>query len=92
MWTFAIQNELFDFKTIDVVLEENQKLKEEVKWLNDVITNNISYLAEQIASVRAEHSEDITSVKTEFSEKIDDVKFQIGQDIVRPYHVPELVN
>ena len=50
------------------MLEENHKLKEELKWLNDVITNNISYLADQIESVRTKHSEDITSVRSELGE------------------------
>ena len=32
----------------DDIIKENQKLKEEIKWLNDVITNNISQLAKDI--------------------------------------------
>ena len=58
---FAKQNPLFNFRGIDDVLEENQKLKEEVQWLNDVITTNISDLAEQIAS----NSEDIASARSD---------------------------
>ena len=57
---FAKKNPLFNFRGIDDVLEENQKLKEEVQWLNDVITTNISDLSEQIAS----NSEDIAPPTT----------------------------
>ena len=32
----------------DDIIKENQKLKEDIKWLNDVITNNISQLAKDI--------------------------------------------
>ena len=42
------RNSTFDFLTIDDVLEENAELKEEVKWLNDVITENISKLNEAV--------------------------------------------
>ena len=34
----------------DDIIKENQKLKEEIKWLNDVITNNISQLADAISA------------------------------------------
>ena len=76
----AKQKPLFQFKDIDDVLEENLKLKEEVQWLNDVITNNISdltnnvsNLADLIASAWTVHSEDINFVRTEHSEDIDAV-------------------
>ena len=35
------------FRTVEDVLQENQELKEENKWLHDVITNNISKLMEE---------------------------------------------
>lgn len=38
----------FQFKTIDDILEENEEMKEEIKWLNDIIKNNISDLAKAI--------------------------------------------
>ena len=60
LWDFAQQNGLFTFRTVGDVLEENQELKDEIKWLNDVITNNISRLAESIAA----NSEEI-AVNTE---------------------------
>ena len=34
----------------DDVLEESQRLREEIKWLNDVIANNITELAAMIAA------------------------------------------
>ena len=36
--------------TIDDILEENARMRAEIKWLNDVITNNISELAAQVAA------------------------------------------
>ena len=52
LWQFASSNEEFIFRTIEDVLEENQKLKEQNQWLNDVITNNISNLNDQISELR----------------------------------------
>ena len=52
LWQFASRNEEFLFRTIEDVLEENQKLKEQNQWLNDVITNNISNLNNQISELR----------------------------------------
>lgn len=47
--TFAVcGNDSCTFMTVGEVLEENQELKDEIKWLNDVITNNISNLEERI--------------------------------------------
>ena len=53
----------FSFRTIDDILEENAAAKAEIRWLNDVITENITKLATQI---QANH-EDITSVSEEVS-------------------------
>ena len=73
MWAFAEQNELFPFKTIEDVLEENRILKGEVQWLNDVITNNISEILNQMDDLRDQDSElekDISLVRTELTEDI----------------------
>ena len=48
-------------------LEENQRLKEENNWLKDIITKNISDLAEQITSVRTEYIENIDYIKTDLT-------------------------
>ena len=55
-----LQND-FPFQTIENVLEENQKLKEENKWLNDIIAKNISDLAEQITLVRNQNINNIAA-------------------------------
>ena len=38
LFKYAQSNDLFTFRTVGDVLEENQELKTEIKWLNDVIT------------------------------------------------------
>ena len=48
LWEFSQKNELFTFRTVEDVLEENQELKNEIKWLNDVISNNITRLEARI--------------------------------------------
>ena len=49
LWDFTTSREdTFGFMTIDDILEENARLKEENKWLNDIITNNITQLTEMI--------------------------------------------
>ena len=92
LWDFANQSRLFPFKTIGDVLEENQRLKEENQWLNDVITTNISEIyvqletmfnqhLEDIESVRTEHSEDIKSARTEHLEDIKSVRTDFAENI-----------
>ena len=44
------REESFHFMTIDDILEENARMRAEIKWLNDVITKNISELAAQVAT------------------------------------------
>ena len=52
LWSEATsRNETFDFKTIDDVLEENALCKEENNWLNDVISEDIKQLKENITSL-----------------------------------------
>jgi len=51
LWDITTSREdTFGFMTIDDILEENARLKEENKWLNDVIRNNITQLTEMIQS------------------------------------------
>ena len=50
LWDLTVsRDEPFNFMTIDDILEENARQRAEIKWLNDIITNNISELAAQIA-------------------------------------------
>ena len=77
LWDFADQNRTFPFKTIGDVLEENQRLKEEVQWLNDVITTNISEIYIQLDAMFSQHSEDIASVRTNFAENITSLRTDI---------------
>ena len=49
LWEITTSREdTFGFLTIDDILEENTRMRAEIKWLNDVITNNISELAAQM--------------------------------------------
>ena len=45
------REEPFNIVTIDNILEENPRQKAEIKWLNDVINNNISNLNAVIQEV-----------------------------------------
>ena len=70
---FADEHGLFPFKTIADVLEENQRLKEEVECLNDVISSNISDLSEQLIFIQSEYDDlqnQHMDLKTEFDEKM----------------------
>ena len=53
----------FSFRTIDDILEENAAQKEQIRWLNNVITNNISELSSRIQ----ENVEDIVLVSEDVS-------------------------
>merc|ERR1719295_305874 len=49
LWNITInRQESFFFKTIDDILEENAEQRKEIKWLNDVIRDNITQLTELI--------------------------------------------
>ena len=49
LWDITTSREdTFSFMTIDDILEENTRLKEEINWLNDVICNNITQITEMI--------------------------------------------
>merc|ERR1719341_21743 len=49
LWELTVgRDKTFSFMTIDDILEENTRMRAEIKWLNDVITNNISELAAQM--------------------------------------------
>merc|ERR1719348_233736 len=51
----------FEFKTVncDDILEENRELKAEIKWLNNIITYNIS----ELGSLISRNGDDITSLE-----------------------------
>merc|ERR1719312_1903315 len=49
LWDITMsRDDVFPFRTIDDILEENARQKAEIKWLNDVITNNISHLVARV--------------------------------------------
>ena len=50
LWTFSKTSQLFTFKTVEDFMEENAKLKNEVDWLNDIITKNITELQEKVSN------------------------------------------
>ena len=73
LWNFAINNDVFEFKTVEDVLEENQELKDEVRWLNDIIIHNITELKN--SNVELKNALDVLSKK-----ETNDV-FQLRRDI-----------
>ena len=48
---FSNSSQLFAFVTVEDIMEENVKLKNEVDWLNDVITKNITELQEKVSKL-----------------------------------------
>jgi len=62
LWNFTRSKETFAFRTINDVLNENQALKAEVTWLNDVITTNITDLNNLIADLSNKQVTDIESL------------------------------
>ena len=101
LWDFTQQNRTFSFKTIGDALVEIQRLKEEVQWLNDVITTNISEIYVQLEAISNQHSVDIEYVRTEHSEDIEsvrsdlsDVRTEHSEDIksVRKEHLEDIAS
>merc|ERR1712215_424750 len=53
LWNITMSRpETFTFMTIDDILEENARQRAEIKWLNDVITSNITELQKQVANLK----------------------------------------
>ena len=74
----------------DEVLEENQRLKEEIKWLNDVITNNITELAAMIAANSRDissNTDTITSNKLEIQDNSDKIGIVSGRTTTNEAHI-----
>ena len=44
LWLFSQENDLFMFRTVEDVLKENQKLKDDIRCLNDTLSNDIADL------------------------------------------------
>ena len=44
LWSFSIGNDLFMFRTVEDVLKENQKLKDNIRCLNETLSNDIADL------------------------------------------------
>ena len=61
----------FSFRTIDDILEENAAQKEQIRWLNNVIKNNISELSSRIQ----ENVEDISSVSGDVTSNEAHIKY-----------------
>jgi len=64
LWNFFESHEEFPFRTIEDVLEENEAQKAEIRWLNDIIVNNISELTLMIQDNKdliEIHSQELTN-------------------------------
>merc|ERR1712212_938831 len=65
LWNITInRQESFFFKTIDDILEENAEQRKEIKWLNDVIRDNITQLNNLIQvlnNTHVSHGKNITN-------------------------------
>merc|ERR1711892_70523 len=65
LWNFTRSKETFAFRTINDVLNENQALKAELTWLNDVITTNITDLNNLIADLSSKQVTDIELLRND---------------------------
>merc|ERR1719370_2515838 len=77
LWDFAINSPEFPFKTIEDVLDENYKMRDEIEWLNEVITNNISELTEKLERETEDRRNYDNYIEDEINEVEDDIKNDI---------------
>jgi len=74
LWDITMdRDEVFFFQTIDDILQENARQRAEIKWLNDVITNNITKLIARMDDSDAER--DALGIK------IDDLKDEVEDEL-----------
>merc|ERR1712192_245937 len=69
------REDAFSFICIDDILEENTRLKEENKWLNDVIRDNITQLTEMIQN----NAEKINMNEGNIQDNVDNLGIMEGQ-------------
>jgi hypothetical protein len=72
--TFIENHEIFPFRTIEDVLNENQKFKEENERLNDIIEKNITELNNLITALTTE----VISLTTTHQHDIDELSAEFG--------------
>jgi len=60
----------FVFKTVDEVLEENYEMREEIEWLNEVITNNISELNARLDKETLERQESDSALQKNVTDQL----------------------
>merc|ERR1711962_1827428 len=75
LWNFSKSSELFAFKTVEDIMEENVKLKNEVDWLNDIITKNITELQEKVSK----QNRDIADNKKLIDKATDNLSMKVNQ-------------
>ena len=68
------ESELFAFKTVEDVMEENVRLKSEVNWLNDIITKNITELQEKVSKQNLDITTNKDSISTQSQDIADNKK------------------
>merc|ERR1711915_641299 len=93
LWNFMYTHDEFPFRTIEDVLQENEDCKNENRWLNDIISNNISQLADLIEKLQQEttdnsasiesNSEDITALRQETTNNDNHISDQIAENLLR---------
>jgi hypothetical protein len=59
LWNFAVSKEEFVFKSIQDVLEENNELKNKVKYLEGVLEANIT----ELLRIAEDHAKDLTDLR-----------------------------
>jgi len=71
LFSFIKDHDEFPFRTLEDVLKENQDLKGEVAWLNDVITKNISELNKRLNDTNERLDDEIATAIERIDDRLD---------------------
>merc|ERR1712038_1380138 len=87
LWVFAKSKDLFEFKTVEDIMEENQALTEENLRLHDIIDEEIENLKDDMSALASSvainsnnidnNSDEISLVSTTLTESINGVSQQV---------------
>ena len=69
--------------TIDDILEENARQRTEIKWLNDVLTSNIS----ELAALIQENAEKLASNEGAIQDNKDNLEITAGRVTSNDAHI-----
>ena len=89
LWSFSKENDLFMFRTVQDVLKENQKLKDEIRFLNETLSTDIEDLKNGLSQLNGSVIETKSSVQ---DLKIDSDNIKMNLNVVQKVNIIHVID